>query len=311
MKAVIAPALALWGLTGAPCDLIAARENHVYRVRTDSGTYALRLHRQGYRTDAELRSELAWMAAIAQGGISVPAPVPCPAGEFLHVVNGVQVDLLTWLPGAPIGQTGMPLDVPDRSGLFHRTGQMMARLHRISDGWTAPKGFIRCAWDRAGLLGNEPLWGRFWEHPDLCAHDRALFADLRHTAGADLARREAGLDYGLIHADMVRENILMDGSHLHLIDFDDGGFGFRLFDLATTLLKSGGEPDYPPLRAALIAGYRSRRALDTGALDLFMVLRAASYVGWIIPRRAEAGAAIRSSRFIDTTRKLAQEYLRA
>ena len=34
---------------------------------------------------------------------------------------------------------------------------------------------------------------------------------------------------------------------LGLLDFDDGGFGFRVFDLATTLLKNLAEPDYPAL----------------------------------------------------------------
>ena len=44
-------------------------------------------------------------------------------------------------------------------------------------------------------------------------------------------------DLGLIHADMVHENILIDGSSLVIIDFDYCGFGYRLFDLATALTK--------------------------------------------------------------------------
>ena len=34
--------------------------------------------------------------------------------------------------------------------------------------------------------------------------------------------------------DLVRENVMVDGDKLQLIDFDDGGFGFNLYDLATT-----------------------------------------------------------------------------
>ena len=46
-------ALAPWGFQDAVCTLAAARENHVYQVQLDGRSFALRLHRPGYRTDAE------------------------------------------------------------------------------------------------------------------------------------------------------------------------------------------------------------------------------------------------------------------
>lgn len=309
MKATVAQALTLWGLAGAEVRLIATRENHVYRVDHGGQLFALRLHRVGYRSDAELWSELQWMASVAKGGLHVPAPVASTSGEILHVVGGVQVDVLTWLIGAPLGCTGEDLVTPDRKGLFRGLGREMARLHEVSDRWVPPEGFTRCAWDRAGLLGEAPLWGRFWENPTLSDEDQALFREVRRRADEELTRIGEGLDYGLIHADLVRENVMVDGDRLQLIDFDDSGFGYRLFDLATTLLKNRNEADYPDLRAALIEGYRSVRALDLAALDLFMLLRATTYVGWIIPRMGEPGAAARNRRFIATARDLAGAYL--
>lgn len=302
-------ALDAWALDGARCRLIAARENRVYRVDHRAGSFALRLHRAGYRSDAELWSELQWMGALADAGLHVPRPVPCPSGKFLNVLDGVQIDMLTWLPGQPVGKTGTALEAPDRTGLFELIGQTMARMHALADAWTPPEGFTRCHWDRPGLLGEAPLWDRFWDNPTLSDEDRSLFRKLRDTADADLKALEDTLDYGLIHADLVRENIMRAGDRLYLIDFDDCGYGFRLFDLATTLLKNRKEPDYPALRAALIRGYRSFRALDTDALDLFMLLRSASYAGWIIDRMEEDGAQIRNARFISTTRDLARDYL--
>ena len=309
MILTVEKALALWGMADAPYRLVAGRENLVFEIKTATATYAMRLHRQEYRSNAELRSELHWMAEAARAGIAVPAPVPARAGGMLHVVDGIQIDLLTWLPGRPMGKTGHPLDVADRCGLFQAIGSQMAQLHLISDAWPLPDGFTRGAWDRAGLLGEEPLWGRFWAHPSLCAQDATLFQDLRHRADADLAQIESDLDYGLIHADLVRENILIDAGALYLIDFDDGGFGFRLFDIATALFKNRDEPDYPALRAALIDGYCSVRDIDLGALDLFMVLRATSYIGWNMNRMYEDGAQVRHLRFVTTARLLAKEYL--
>ncbi|OBY26930.1 homoserine kinase [Leisingera sp. JC1] len=296
-------------MQGAETRLIATRENQVYRVDHAGRACALRLHRPGYRTDAELWSELQWMNAAAAGGLHVPAPIPSTSGEFLHVADDIQVDVLTWLSGAPVGQTGEDLAATDRIGLFYGIGREMARLHAVSDRWTPPEGFSRWSWNREGLLGKTPVWDRFWENPSLTKEDRALFLALRNKADEALQRLEGKLDYGLIHADLVRENVMADGDKLQLIDFDDSGFGFRLFDLATTLLRNMRETDYPALRDALIAGYLSVRAIDLTALNLFLVLRSATYVGWIITRMDEPGSKARNQRFIGTTRVLARQYL--
>ena len=308
MTQTVEKALDLWGMDGAEWRLIAARENRVFRVDHGGKSYAYRLHRAGYRTNAELVSELNWMGAVCDGGLHVPTPIRSTSGDFLHVVDDIQIDVLTWLSGAPIGKTGEPLQTEDRCGLFFQLGYEMARLHALSDAWTPPKTFTRCDWDCEGLVGDTPLWGRFWENPTLTDEDTALFLRIREHASRLLESAKATLDYGLIHADLVRENVIADGDNLQFIDFDDAGFGFRIFDLATALLKNMNEPDYPHLRDALIKGYRTQRPIDTSLLDLFILLRALTYVGWIILRMNEDGAAMRNERFITTARKLAKGF---
>lgn len=306
---VVTAALARWGLAGATVEFVAGRENQVYRVRSDRGEHALRLKRPGYRSDDELRSELQWLDAMDRAGLAVPRPVASTSGALLEIVDDRRVDLLTWLDGRPMGASRVPLALDDREGVFRALGQQMARLHRASDAWAAPDGFTRCAWDLDGLLGETPVWGRFWAHPLLDVPTRQLLETFRAAAAGALGRLGDGLDRGLIHADLVRENVLVRASGLAMIDFDDGGWGYRLFDVATALLKNLDEPDYPRLEAALLAGYRSVRPLDTARLDLFMALRAVTYVGWIVPRMTEPGAAARSARFIDTARALCRQAL--
>jgi Ser/Thr protein kinase RdoA (MazF antagonist) len=309
MNVVVEQALNLWGMGDAEYTLIAARENAVYKITTVTETYALRLHRKGYRTDAELNSELQWMHAVSCDGIKVPSPIPSASGTLLHGIDGVQVDVLTWLSGSTMDQT---LNGPlDRADLFERLGTNMARLHNVSDAWPLPDGFTRCAWNRDGLLGDAPLWDCFWENPGLTPEDRALFLAMRNKANIELTCLERTLDYGLIHADLVAANVMVDDGDIHFIDFDDGGFGFRLFEIATALLKHLDAPDYPTLRTALIRGYTSVRPIDLSALDLFMMLRAATYVGWNITRLDENGAAGRNARFINTTKRLATAYLKS
>lgn len=296
MTVVVDQALALWGLQGAHYTLAAARENAVYRVNTADQSFALRLHRKGYRTDAQLRSELQWMHASGQGGVTVPTPVAASSGAMLEVVDGTQVDVLNWLQGVPLAERFDALHAPQRATTLHDLGREMARLHTVCDQWTPPAGFTRPAWNIDGLLGETPLWDRFWDNPDLSTNERALLTTFRFFAIAQMTDLTPTLDYGLIHADLVPTNVMIHNGALALIDFDDGGHGYRLFEVATALLKHSDAGDFPALRAALLGGYRAVRPLDTARLDLFFALRACTYVGWNITRMAEDRQ--RNARFI-------------
>ncbi len=326
-------ALARWGLQGASYSLIAQRENQVFRVETQQQRFALRFHRPGYRSDGELASELAWTRMLSQAGLAVPKVLPSVAGQLLETLDGWQIDLLDWLDGEPMGRSTVFMDRDDKQVIYHRLGQAMARLHAASDAWQPPEGFQRWSWDQEGLLGEAPLWDRFWDSPALAADDLRLFARFRGLAKQDLENAKPRLDYGLIHADLVRENVMIAGQILSqgrgedqdqvqdlaqdldqaptvaLIDFDDGGYGYRLFEIATALLKITAEADFEQSKQALIAGYHSARALDMTDLPLFMALRAVTYVGWIWSRLGEPGAAERQQRFIAAAREQIGAYL--
>lgn len=306
-KHIVAEALQHWHLRNASAKLVAQRENVVFQVTQNGHPYALRFHRPGYQSSAMIHSELLWMQFLRKSGLTVPEPEPATSGEMLIASGGYHVDLLTWLHGKPLGATGKPLNIPDRPGTFFKLGALMAELHLLSDSWTPPNTFERQAWDIDGLLGDDPLWNRFWDNPGLSSAQRTKVLAARDRLRADLSEH-AG-DFGLIHADMLRENVLLDGDRLGLIDFDDSGFGFRLFDVATTLFKNLSEPDYPILEAAFLQGYQSRRRLDTSLLETFMVLRALTYLGWIIDRMDEAGAEVRQARFIASAMPLVERFL--
>ncbi len=291
-------AAARWPMEVATLELAAQRENIVYAVTNVSGEkFALRRHRQGYHTQAELESELLWMAAMAERGVSVPSPCTSKSGKHIETVNGSCFDLLTWIPGTAMGKAGTPLDMPNRQHVMFNLGAALARLHQASDAWQPPPGFSRHAWNKDGLLGEQPFWGRFWENPDLSRDEGKLLQAARLLAQDKLTVISQDLDYGLIHADPVRENVLINGDAIQLIDFDDGGYGFRLFDLATVLLKCRSEPDYNQLSDNLQSGYHSIRELDVTHLHFMIALRAFTYVGWIISRRDEPWAPARLERF--------------
>ena len=313
-------ALKNWSnIVGEPM-LVMHRENTVFRVETAKGPAALRIHRAHYHAPGAIQSELDWMAHLAANGIRVPAPIAACDGRLLIGIDDLQgqghiVDLLTWLDGAPLGKTGQPFAQPlsELRTVFQNLGIEMARLHLVSDEWNRPPDFARHAWDLDGLVGDNPFWGRFWDVSGLAQEEARLLIETRDQLRSDLGQfANSGGDYGLIHADMVRENLLISGVNVGLIDFDDAGFGFRMFDIATALFKNRAEPHYEALKSALLDGYTSQRplsSLDLEALPLFTLLRALTYLGWGEARRHEPGMEARRARFNADALGLARAYL--
>jgi len=295
----------------------------VFRVRlADGAPAALRLHRPGYHDDRALASELQWMAALKAGGLHVPAPIPTLDGSDLVTLPSTpdfapqHADIVSWMHGEELGRSGEPLRHPPErlATIFGQLGEAMAELHDVSDRWTPAASFARPAWDFDGLLGETPLWGRFWDCQGLTPDAARQLAALRPRLTEKLrAADHAGLDYGLIHADLVRENVLVGPAHVELIDFDDAGYGWRMFDIATTLLRNRREPHFELIRASLIAGYRRRRPLPEAALEtlpLFLLIRSLTYIGWIGARPATPDAEQRLARYVREALELAKPFLR-
>src|SRR3972149_8174215 len=94
-------ALRQWAIADAELELIKYRENAVFRVRHDGQLSALRVHRHGYHSDSELRSELQWMGALADSSIQVPVVRPTVSGELFITYDGPR--LPTAGPAEPLG----------------------------------------------------------------------------------------------------------------------------------------------------------------------------------------------------------------
>jgi len=285
-------ALAHWGITGGTPALISHRENAVFKIALADGTLAaLRLHRPGYNSVAEIQSELWWTQTLAAKGFRVPEPVARPDGSLLVTMdNGQIATMISWIDGHPIGFSGAPLSgtEADQAHLYHQVGGLLAQMHTLSDTIQLPTDFTRRTWNREGLLGDAPLWGRFWEHPGLTMQQRDVITAARTKAQIDLAAYDTHVGVtGLIHADALRENVFATNKGLVLIDFDDSGFGYRMFDLAVALSQSIEEPNYARLATAMLKGYAEFRPLsdaDTQRLALFALLRTFASLGWIVPR---------------------------
>lgn len=256
------------------------RENHVYEMALPTGRAALRLHRAGYQSAEAIGSELWWCGELAAAGLPIPKALAARDGRFLIPLDdGRYASAIRWMEGDALGEAGLPFTRPmaEVATLYHSLGALLARLHRVTDTLSLPQGFSRPSWDRDGLVGDRPFWGRFWDHPAASPDQRRLLIRARDA----LRERLTEGDTGLIHADVLRENVLVDGAKVALIDFDDSGFGFRLYDLGTALLQTVYHPDQATLREALMDGYGTT---DRAMVDTFTMARSMASVGWIMPR---------------------------
>ncbi|MCA8867262.1 MAG: phosphotransferase [Rhodobacteraceae bacterium] len=309
-------ALGHWGGSDRPPRMISERENAVFEVAlVNAPRAALRLHRAGYNSPSAVQSELWWSGQLAAKGFPTPSPIPANDGRLsVALSDGRIATMLNWAEGEAIGSTDLPLagSRADQCALYHDLGSLLARLHAISDELSLPPAFDRRNWDIDGFLGDQPLWGRFWENPALNAQDLGLINAARVRAIADLKRYAAeGADRGLIHADPLRENVFRNAGGLALIDFDDSGFGFRLYDLTTALSQSLDDDNYGDLRSAILAGYAEQRPLDDQAehlFSLFAMLRTFASLGWVMPRLSANHPAI--PRYVGRARKAVNAYLR-
>lgn len=297
LAALGSAALAHWPF--GPCTLrpIKVRENAVFEARTARGErYALRVHRAGYHSDAELESELQWMRALQASGFAVPEIVPDAGGALFRTVRHAavpearQVDVFAWIQGEQLGacEGALTGDPAELARTFDTVGALAARLHNQACAWQRPAGFVRHAWDAEGLVGERPFWGRFWELEALAPSERALLVRARDRLRAELgALPRTPATYGLIHADFAPENLLVDGDRIRLLDFDDAGFGWHGFEIATSLYFHYGQSYYDAIRAATIAGYRRERSLpdeEVARLPMFLTARATTYLGWVHTR---------------------------
>ncbi|MEL6550845.1 MAG: phosphotransferase [Pseudomonadota bacterium] len=296
----------LWGDLEDPPALVAARENRVYSCTIDGQKIALRVHRAGYQSRMAIESELRWMSRLADLGFPCPRPVASGDQTFLRAVHGGQyASAVTWLEGRAIGAGGRELPGTDEElrALYAAVGALIAAFHDATDA-VETDDIQRPAWDADALLGEEPLWGRFWENPTLDGSELEILLRVKAQAYDELVDMNA-VDAGLIHADCLQENILATPAGLALIDFDDAGFGYRAYDLGTAMVQHLSHPKLPLLEDALLAGYGTLRIPPTlERLRFFTMLRALASCGWAISRAAgdEAEQRAQAERALEAVR---------
>ena len=274
---------------GAQASLINLSENATYRVDAPDveARWALRVHREGYHSKNAIASELAWLTALREdGAVLTPTPVTGSDGEFIQTVhhadltNPHHVVLSNWETGEEPDE-----EQHDLRGPFEVLGETAARMHQHVRDWERPVEFERLTWDFETSLGDRPHWGSWRDGMGLTPEIGSLFGDTVDLIGRRLEDFGKSEDrFGLIHCDMRLANLLIDGATTKVIDFDDCGFSWLLYDCATTVSFFEHKPEVPELLASWVRGYRKIIDLpqeDENEIQTFVMLRRLLLVAWI------------------------------
>jgi Ser/Thr protein kinase RdoA (MazF antagonist) len=289
--------LQAFGITPADIRFVHLSENVTFKVTNaqNGSPLVLRLHRPWYNNINELRSERLWTCALVRAGVAAPEPLLTLDGDDFAEVEVPATGerrwsgLARWVDGEMLAdvvarETGLAAKVRH----FERLGAIIATMHDQATGWTLPAGFKRRAVDADGLMGPEPFWGPFWDHAILSPAERSLMLKTRDTLHGALTRYgKPAPTFSLIHADLHPRNVVINGTHAAVIDFDDTGFGWHQYDLAVALVAYQDHPEFPSFRDACIAGYRSVRAMaeqDLALLPMFLLIRDMAQIGWFHQR---------------------------
>jgi Ser/Thr protein kinase RdoA (MazF antagonist) len=287
----------------ARLSLLSLSENATYRVDDprDGRTAVLRVHRTGYHPPGAVESELAWLQALRRDeGLRTPAVFAAPDGrQVVEVKLGSvtrQTVLFEWLPGAEPAEDQL-------TEKFELLGEICGRMHRHSRRWARPSSFVRFSWDFDACVGAAPRWGRWQDGVGVGRQELDTLSRAAALMAARLRRFGTGPGrFGLIHADMRLANLLVSGPDIQVIDFDDCGFGWFLFDLGASLSFIEHDPRVPTLCDAWLRGYQAVMPLsaeDAAEIPTFILLRRLQLVAWV-----------GSHRFADSARELGAEFTR-
>ena len=286
-----------WGINyeRAELNLITVSENATFVLLLDGKPEGVvRVSQPGYVGGPEaVASEISWLNALHDiDGISLINPVPTVRGTFVTKIH--DRNEVGWTVISTKFVDGTVLEDLDNPAPYYVTiGEWAAKFHQQSRTWKPPYGFTRFNWDLSNMVGPSPRWGR-WETAPLSDSDKELCNKALWKA-MDVVMKvpRTQQTWGLIHADLRPSNVIKgpDGK-LTIIDFDDAGYSWYLYDYASSLSFIEHEPYAPDLAKAWVEGYQNVAGEFTGdelkMMSALSMIRRLQMLGWTTNHRADA-----------------------
>ncbi|MCG9134214.1 phosphotransferase [Candidatus Poribacteria bacterium] len=247
--------------------------NILFFFNTEDTRFTLRIHRAGTSIH-EIRSKIYWLEALwSEGHIKTLSPVPGRDGEMIQSISpndlpsryGVVYD---WIPGETLHSLSAAEKTPE---LIRRLGNMVGRMHAVSETLELPDGFTRPRYDIDWIAAKvEKVLTS--DHTDASAAELAKLSTLPARFLQIIGEHAEAPDvFGLIHSDLEPHNIIISDGQPCPVDVMAFGFGYYLSD-TLTLSRHFSEDE----QTIFFEGYQEIRSLPTDyrqQLALFEELR--------------------------------------
>lgn len=284
------------------------------RVEQLSGSekYVLRVSRPGYHSLPELEAEMEWIQKISEDtSLILASPLVNEEGKrIVRVCTDGQIFygvLRQMLSGEHPGSTGVQTEEE-----FEQAGEIAARLHEQVISWNGSMDLNRPVWDYESMLGSKGLFGDWRACQELIEKEQRLLEQVCCMIRKRLEHYPTDREhFGLIHADLRAANFLTEHGQMKILDFDDCGYGWFLYDLAASVSFLECEPQLGDWIRAWIRGYEKIRLFGSWEyqeIDTFVMIRRIQLLAWITSHDDSDPVRWLYEGFAEGTVKLAEKY---
>ena len=286
-----------------------------------SGLYTvLRISRPELCGRDALDAEILWIKELDKHAPPFMLPQPIAGTDGGVVQKIVLPDGGTYLCTMFAYLHGRPLSDHEESQLvsdFRKLGEVTALMHQNALQWNGSETLARPVLDCSVLLGSQNLYTlrAGCETVKLPNDALALF----DKTGSVIRRRlfkfgKSGARFGLIHSELSLSNIICYKNRFAVTHFDRCGFGWFLYDFASSVSYMEDHPLLPSLTTAWLEGYRMQRNIsneESAELPTFVMLRRLELLGRLVRYRDPVASKGFTADFIEKTAALAERYLSA
>lgn len=284
-QALIEGVLTKYDLGGIDCCLFWHRGlSDVYLVETGLQSYILKISHHHWRSLSDIKFELEFLDFLNQHNLPIACPLKTKSEELWVSVNAVEGDryaaLFPYAPG----------EIPQGDLTIEQSiimGQTLGRLHQASLGFknTTPRKALNLEYllDES-LVTITPYIGD--RSQDLSYLTETIAKIKRQLTGLEQTSPLWSVCWGDPHSGNVH---FTADNQITLFDFDQCGYGWRVFDLAKFLQVSLRAGIHRKVKDAFFEGYQNVQTLTDAETNSLQALTQMAHIwAWAISIKASA-----------------------
>lgn len=268
------------------CRLHYRSIHDTYIVKSDRDVFYFKVYRYGFRSVADIQTEIDWLNHLKACGVRATEPVARRDGAYIIAFDTLQGTRYGVLYRS-VGTLSFD-DVVETDGLNQKLGAYLAAVHGAWDSAAYAPG--RSTLDVESFI--EAPMQHIREFAGLYPFDLDFLEQVASKTKQKIAAlAQEAPEYGICHGDFYGGNIRFDDADTPVLyDFDFSGYGWRAYDISLYASPMSWGVDAERMlkrerrKAAFLDGYAKIRALsgeEEKTIDLFTPFRRIFNIGTI------------------------------